>query len=250
MELIPDNAGLLLAILAAISLGALFKGMTGLGLPLFAVPAMAMLTSVENAVILMIIPGIGANLWVVYSRRQHHQQIRQHYRFLVAGFIGGLLGTALLSAISDRALKILLATWLAVYLLQYFAGNKGQQLFHGRGPLAYLIGLIAGTTQGATGISAQIIAPYYHGRALQASQYAFIVAFTFMVFSAAQMTGALTNELITTERLQLSLIALVPTLIFTRVGIGLADKISIETFNKILLVIFFLMEIKLIADVL
>lgn len=250
MELIPENTGLLLAILAAISLGALFKGMTGLGLPLFAVPAMAMLTSVENAVILMIIPGIAANLWVVYSRRQHHQLIRQHYRFLIAGFVGGLLGTVLLHAISDRALKIVLATWLAVYLLQYFAGNKGQRLFHGRGPLAYVIGVVAGTTQGATGISAQVIAPYYHGRALQASQYAFIVAFTFMVFSAAQMTGALTNDLITAERLQLSLIALVPTLIFTRVGISLADKISIETFNKILLVVFFLMEIKLIADVL
>jgi uncharacterized membrane protein YfcA len=179
MELIPENSGLLLAILAAISLGALFKGMTGLGLPLFAVPAMAMLTSVENAVILMIIPGIGANLWVVYSRRQHHPLIGQHYRFLIAGFIGGLI----------------------------------------------------------------------HGRSLQASQYAFIVAFTFMVFSTAQLTGALTNDLISEERLQLSLVALVPTLIFTRIGIGLADKISIETFNKILLVVFFLMEIKLIADV-
>jgi uncharacterized membrane protein YfcA len=249
MELIPDNAGLLLAILAAISLGALFKGMTGLGLPLFAVPAMAMLTSVENAVILMIIPGIGANLWVVYSRRQHRGLIRQHYRFLIAGFCGGLLGTVLLEAISNRALKIVLATWLAVYLVQYLSGNKGKELFQGRGPLTYVIGLIAGTSQGATGISAQVIAPYYHGRSLQASQYAFIVAFTFNVFSAAQMTGALTNDLLTEERLKLSLIALVPTLIFTRIGIGLADKISIETFNKILLVVFILMEIKLIADV-
>ncbi len=249
MDLIPDNALLLLAILAAISLGALFKGMTGLGLPLFAVPAMSMVTSVETAVILMIIPGIGANLWVVYSRRQHHQQIRQHYRFLIAGFIGGLLGTGLLHVIPNRGLKILLAIWLAVYLVQYFSGKKGQALFHGRGKLVYVIGLIAGTTQGATGISAQVIAPYYHGRSLQASQYAFIVAFTFMVFSAAQMTGALSNDLITEERLRLSLIALVPTLIFTRIGISLAYKISIDTFNKILLVVFFLMEIKLIADV-
>jgi uncharacterized membrane protein YfcA len=250
MDLIPDNAALLVAILAAISVGALLKGMTGLGLPLFAVPAMAMLTSVENAVILMIIPGIGANLWVVYSRRQHYPLIRQHYRFLIAGFIGGLLGTALLHIMPNRGLKIFLAIWLAVYIVQYFSGKKGQAFFHGRGKLSYVIGLVAGTTQGATGISAQVIAPYYHGRALQASQYAFIVAFTFMVFSAAQMTGAITNDLITEERLQLSLIALVPTLIFTRVGISLADRISIDTFNKILLVVFFLMEIKLIMDVL
>ena len=123
------------------------------------------------------------------------------------------------------------------------------QLFHGRGPLRYVLGLIAGTSQGATGISAQVVAPYYHGRSLQPAAYAFLVAFTFLLFSTAQITAALTTELITPDRLQLSLMALVPTLIFTRAGIGLADKISLELFNKFLLLIFCLMEIKLIADV-
>jgi hypothetical protein len=40
MDLSLVSTGLLLAVLAAISLGALLKGMTGLGLPLFAVPAL------------------------------------------------------------------------------------------------------------------------------------------------------------------------------------------------------------------
>ena len=250
MELIPDNANLLLAVLAAISLGAVFKGMTGLGLPLFAVPALAVLTSVEEAVVLMIIPGIGANLWVVSNRRRHRNLIRQHAPFLIGGFIGGLVGTGLLHVISERGLKIMLATWLAVYLLQYFAGNRSPGMFHGRGPLRYVLGLIAGTTQGATGISAQVVAPYYHGRSLEASAFAFLVSFTFLLFSAAQITVALTTELITPDRLQLSLIALIPTLIFTRIGISLADKVSLQLFNKFLLFIFCLMEIKLIADVL
>ena len=60
MDLIPMDSGLLAAVLVAISIGALLKGMTGLGLPLFAVPALATFTSVEEAVVLMIIPGIGA----------------------------------------------------------------------------------------------------------------------------------------------------------------------------------------------
>jgi len=58
-----------------------------------------------------------------------------------------------------------------------------------------------------------------------------------------------TTELLTPQRLQLGLAALVPTLIFTRIGISLASKISHETFNKVLLLIFCLMEIKLIADI-
>ena len=167
----------------------------------------------------------------------------------MAGFIGGLAGTFLLYAINDRWLKILLATWLAVYLIQHFLTSGTSKIFRGHGKFGYLVGAIAGTTQGATGISAQVVAPYYHGRSLQAPAYAFLVAFTFLLFSTAQMTGVLSTDLLTPDRLKLSLIALVPTLIFTRVGISLADTISPEVFNKVLLVAFCLMEIKLILDV-
>ena len=249
MELTHLSGGLLLAVLVAISVGALLKGITGIGLPLFAVPAIAMISSVEEAVILMIIPGLASNLWVVVSRRHHRHHLRNHKPFLIAGFAGGIVGTLLLRAMADRWLKVLLAVWLAVYLVQYFVGNRNKALFHGHGRFGYLVGLIAGTTQGATGISSQVVAPYYHGRSLAAPAYAFLVAFTFLLFSSAQMTGALSTGLLTTDRLQLSLIALLPTLIFTRIGLGLADTISPEVFNKVLLVVFCLMEVRLIIDV-
>ncbi len=40
MDLNPIDMGLVVFVLAAISLGGLFKRMTGLGLPMFAVPAL------------------------------------------------------------------------------------------------------------------------------------------------------------------------------------------------------------------
>lgn len=112
------------------------------------------------------------------------------------------------------------------------------------------MGLIAGTTQGSSGISAQVVAPHYHGRSLESSAYAFLVAFTFLLFGSAQVTAAMTTDLLTPERQQRSLVAFVPTLIFTRFGIGLADTISPEAFDRLLLVVFCLMEIRLITDVL
>jgi uncharacterized membrane protein YfcA len=250
MDLNPMDPGLLATVLLAISIGALLKGMTGLGLPLFAVPALATITSVEEAVVLMIIPGIGANLWLVISHRQYRSLLREHLPFLISGFVGGIAGTALLVVVDDRWLKILLATWLALYLLQYFIAKNSMEIFRGRGNVAYGLGLAGGTIQGATDISAQIVAPYYHGRALAPAAYAFLVTFTFLLFSTAQMTTAVGTNLLTPERLQLSLVALIPTLIFTRIGISLAGTLSQETFNKILLVAFCLMEIKLVFDVL
>ena len=250
MDLNPMDSGLLVAILVAISLGSLLKGMTGLGLPLFAVPALATLTSVEEAVVLMIIPGIGANLWLVISHRQYRNLLHKHLPFLITGFVGGIAGTALLVVVDDRWLKILLATWLALYLLQYFLAKNAMEIFRGRGSAAYGLGFAGGIIQGATGISAQIVAPYYHGRALAPAAYAFLVTFTFLLFASAQMTTAVSTNLLTPERLQLSLVALVPTLIFTRIGISFAGAMSQEVFNKILLVAFCLMEIKLVFDVL
>ncbi len=106
MDLGLVSPGLWLAVLAAISLGGLLKGMTGLGLPLFAVPALAAITSVEDAVVLMVFPSVGANLWLVINHRRYRNLLREHLPFLVTGFIGGLLGTGLLVLISDRVQQI------------------------------------------------------------------------------------------------------------------------------------------------
>jgi len=244
------SPALLLAVFVAITLGALLKGMTGLGLPIFAVPALAMITSVEEAVVLMVFPGIGANLWLVISHRKYTILLRDHLPFLAAGFLGGLLGTWFLYAISDRGLKIFLVIWLGLYLLTYFTNRSSLKFFGGKGLTAYPLGFAAGTIQGASGISAQIVAPYYHVRGLTLRAYAFVTAFTFLLFSMAQVTAMVNFDLFTPERLQLSLFALVPTLIFTRVGIGLTGKISTSTFNRILLVTFILMEAKLMMDIL
>ena len=250
MDLIPMQTGLIIFVLAAISLGSLFKGMTGLGLPMFAVPALAAVASVEEAVVLMIIPGLGANLWMVMSHRQFRSLLKEHIPFLVMGFVGGILGTSLLLVLDDRWLKAILATWLALYLLQYFFTKNSLSLFRGRGRFAYVLGAAAGTIQGASGISAQIVAPYFHGRSLVPAAYAFLVSSAFLVLGSAQTTAAFATGLMTEERLLLGLAALVPTLFFTRIGIKLAGIASQATFNRILLVTFCLMEIKLVMDIL
>ncbi len=240
---------LLVAVLSVISVGALLKGMTGLGLPLFAVPAIATLTSVEEAVVLMIIPGLGSNIWLVINHRRFAALLQDHKPFLLAGFVGGILGTFLLVAIDDRWLKLILAIWLALYLVQYALGDFLKSVFQARGYAAAVVGTLAGTAQGASGVSAHIVAPYFHNRNVPPGAYAFLVAFAFLTFSFAQMSTALSTQLFTPQRLMLGLIALVPTLIFTRIGIGLAGRISTTVFQRILLVVFILMEIKLLADV-
>ncbi|MBU2675606.1 MAG: sulfite exporter TauE/SafE family protein [Gammaproteobacteria bacterium] len=249
MDISSISLWLLALVLAAISLGSFIKGITGMGLPLLAVPAIASFTSVEEAVILMIIPTFGSNLWLVVTHRRFANLLSQHLPFLVAGFIGGGLGTFVLVAVDDRWLKLTLAVWLAVYLLQYIFGNFLRSFFQARGAMAGAAGMLAGTIQGATGISAHIVAPYFHGRNVAPEAYAFLIASAFLTFSCAQIVTAVSTELFTPERFAIGMVALIPTLVFIQIGIGLAGKLSAALFQKILLVIFILMEIKLISDV-
>ena len=59
----------LLIMFVALALGGLFKGMTGLGLPLITIPVMATFLGVERAVLIMLIPSSSLNAYQVWMHR-------------------------------------------------------------------------------------------------------------------------------------------------------------------------------------
>jgi uncharacterized membrane protein YfcA len=249
MDLSLINFGLLALALLALGLGSLAKGITGVGLPILGVPLLASFTSVEEAVVLMVLPGIAANALLVVTHRKW-ELLRQHGGFLLFGMAGGVFGTWLLSAVDDRWLKLVLAVWLGVYLMQYVSRRSYHRHFSGRSGFGSVVGVAAGTIQGACGISAPIVAPYYHATGLVREAYAFATAFTFLLFSGAQIAAMGKMNLLTGDRLTIGLIVVVPTLLFTHLGIRWARLISDKVFHHILLVLFLVMELKLVIDVL
>jgi len=249
VDLTVTSTGLLLVALLAISLGSLLKGITGMGLPLFAVPALASLTSVEEAVVLMVFPSLGANLWLVISHRQYRHVMKGHMPFLVTGVAGALLGTWLLQRLDDRWLKLMLAIWLGLYLIQYFANRDSLGLFGANRKMGYPLGVAAGVVQGASGVSGVVVGPYFHARGLTLQPYAYAVALTFFVLSIAQFSAMTNLELLTPDRAKMSLLALVPALLFTQAGIAMSSRVSHAVFTRILITTFILMEIKLIYDI-
>jgi uncharacterized membrane protein YfcA len=242
------SLGLLALALFAIGIGGLAKGITGVGLPILAVPVLASFTSVEEAVVLMVLPSIAANGWLVITHRKW-AVLRDHRAFLLLGLAGGVTGTWLLSILDDHWLKLILAIWLGVYLLQYFSRRSYDQYFSGRGKLGPVLGAAAGTIQGASGISAPIVAPYFHANGLVRETYAFATAFTFLFFSGAQIGTMLELGLLTPERLTIGLIVVIPTLLFTQLGIRLSRSVSERAFHNILVALFAAMELKLVFDI-
>jgi len=242
------SIGLLAAAMLAISVGSFAKGITGVGLPILAVPALASFTSVEEAVVLMVLPSVASNGWLIATHRKW-TILREHRGFLLLGVIGGVLGTWLLSILDDHWLKLILAIWLGVYLLQYFSKQSYNRFFGGHGGFGSLLGMAAGTMQWACGVSAPIVAPYFHAHGLVRETYAFATAFTFLLFSGAQIGTMSSLAMLTPDRLTIGLIIIAPTLLFTQLGIRWSRKIDDKAFHNILLTLFIAMEFKLLFDV-
>lgn len=236
-------------ILATIAIGGFLKGVTGLGLPIFAIPALAMFLPVDNAVVVMALPSLVANAWLIVVHRKHAPIMKEHRTFLALGFIGALLGTWFLAKMDDSVLRIVLAGWLGIYLIQHYYRKSTSEVYAGKGSLKGILGLAAGTLQGTTGISAPVIAPYYHARGLSLSAYAFAVACTFALLSAAQLSAMTGVQLFTPTLFAYSLLATATTLLFIPIGIRFGKKMHQETFDKFLPIVFVLIEIKLVYDI-
>lgn len=239
----------LVFIAVTIAIGAFFKGVTGLGLPIFAIPAMAMFIPVDIAVIIMTLPGLVANAWLIVTHRSHFPLVAKHHPFLVFGVIGTFVGTWILANFDDAILRVILALWLGAYLVQNFFGKKTSPIFSGESGLAGPLGFAGGALHGATGISASVVAPYFHARDLTLSAYAFAVAFAFAAFTVAQLSALTVVDLLTPTLMGYSLLATVTTVAFVPLGVRYSKNLSEKGFSQFLLMIFVLIEIKLVYDI-
>ena len=65
----------LVIIFLALAAGSFVKGISGLGLPLTAIPVMAGYMDVDRAVAIMVLPGVFLNFWLLWTYREHAVRI-------------------------------------------------------------------------------------------------------------------------------------------------------------------------------
>jgi uncharacterized membrane protein YfcA len=233
-------------VFVAIGLGAFSKGATGIGLPLIAIPIMAGFLGVEHAIVVMTIPVAASNIWLVWSYRKLATAIPGLPFMLVMAFIGTFLGTYVLATLDERALTYMLAAWIALYLGN-MAINPNFRL-RGRAALigSPILAICAGISQGATGMSGPVIATWIHSYRLGNKTYVFGVAIMFLAISGAHVLAVSGGGLLDEARLTEGLLALIPTVLFLPLGMRMTNLISAKLFNRIIILLIVIMELKLV----
>ena len=238
----------LVVIVAAIAVGAFVKGATGGGLPQIAIPVMAAFLGVERSVVVMAIPGVVANGWLVWTHRSEAPHTRDLPVMLAGGAVGSVIGTLALKGLDARVLSLVLAAIILVYVVI----SLTRPGFHFPPKVTRIasppVGVAAGGLQGATGISGPLLSTYLHGFGLRPRAYVFALATLFFGFALVQTVALFGLGLYTGNRLGESLLALVPIAVALPLGSWAARRVSVTTFNRAVLVLLLASAVALVHE--
>lgn len=237
----------IVVIFLALAAGSLVKGISGLGLPLVAIPVMAGFLGVERAVVMMVVPGILINFGLMWNYRAHATAVADLPLFAAVAVLGVAVGAWVLSAVPERYIIVFMALWIGFYLVRILVVKTDFRLPQAaRRHLGAVVVLVAGLIQGATGASGPVLATYVHALKLEQGAFVFTVSVFFQVFMVTQVIAFTWLGMLTTDRLVDGLVACVPVAIFLPLAVYISRFISPRRFNAIIIVLLVVIEARLI----
>jgi uncharacterized protein len=236
----------LVIIFCALAIGAFAKGMTGLGLPPVSIAILAVFFGVEHAIVVTTIPVAFSNVQIVWMRRARIKEIPQVWAPLIAAACGVALGTWVLVSLEERMLTIVIAVWIAFYLLTVIFKLRIEPEGRMVAILSPLIAAGAGICQGATGMSGPFIATWAHAWGFVKETYVFATSLLFMSISVTHVVGVGVAGLYDHERIVQGLLAIIPVVIFIPLGMRLTERISPRVFSLVIVGLIAAMEVKLV----
>lgn len=235
-------------ILLGLAFGSFFKGLTGMGLPLVAVPILAGFLGVEHAIVVMQIPGLVSNIWLVWSHRREAAELPIRHDMIWPSMIMVVVGVWFLDFADERVTILMLAGSVAVFLaVLLFKPSFRLDGAVGRivTPLASLFG---GFTQGAAGVSGPLFSTLIFSFRLKREAHVFYNGLLFGLFNLVQMTAMIWFDMFTWQRTIEGLLALIPLFIFQYLGMRVMGAISARAFNFAVIGVIVAMEVKLVWD--
>lgn len=209
--------------------------MTGSGLPLLAIPAMALFIGVERAVIIMSIPGVLSNVWLIVAHAKAARESRDLPVLVATGVVGTAAGTVLLTTVDGRWLSLFLAGLIVGYVILRTLRPQARLAPSTSAWLSPPAGLVSGALQGSTGVSGPLVSTYLHSFGLPPSAYIFSVSTLFLIFSLAQVVTLVALGAYTATLVLEGALAMIPVAIMLPLGSRLARVLPARAFSHIVL---------------
>jgi uncharacterized membrane protein YfcA len=235
------------AILATYLLAAVAKGVTGMGFSTVCLPFLALIVGLKEALPLLIIPSVCANLAVMRRAGRFGETVRRFWPMLLATAPGLAVGLWALARVDGReaggALGLVLLLWCG------FAWAKPDLRIPERwqgvgGPLS---GFLTGTVNGLTGSQVMPAIPYLMALGLDRNVFVQASNCSFTLSSLIMAVGLGSLGLFTAEGVVVSVLG--TALVLRGLGLGerIRGRLSPDAFRLALLVALAAMGVSLVA---
>lgn len=247
----PD-AGWAVVLVAGLGMfaGGLVKGVTGMGLPLVAVPILVLVMDLKAALPLVTAPIVLSNVWQIVEAGGARAAGLRFWGAVVTICAGTWLGVTLIAVADPRLLEAILGTVVILFVAANLLRWKPSVPKAAERWLSPAAGAVTGLIGGMTGIFSPPFAMYL--LALGVGREAFIGAMGMtMLAGSVAFTFALSGHgLLGAGEAAESLLALLPAMAGLAAGGWIRRRIGIALFQRIVMLLLLVVGLKHLANVL
>lgn len=240
-----DTSILILGAIAFFAGGAV-KGVLGFGLPPIVVSVLATVVDLPTAIAVMVVPVMGSNLLQAYQGGNIGLTLRRFWPLLLSMIAATAVAAQFLTRINVTtgalALGVIVIAFVAsqAFLVRPAVTPRLEPW------LKLPVGLAAGFLGGLSNLFGPVIVLFLVALRLPKDEFVSAAALLFLVGSTTLYLTLVGNGLLTADKAATSFAAATPTLAGVALGQRLSDHIPQETFNRILLVVLFVIGLNLI----
>jgi uncharacterized membrane protein YfcA len=231
------DGGVAATVVAAFAAGALLKGVTGLGLPPVVLPVLTPLVGVEHAVAMLALPTVLSNGWLAWANRGARSENPWLAVLATTAAIGGIVGAFVLTSVDER--------WLAITLVAVVVAMLVTRIRrpHWRisEPVARIgaapVGLVGGTLQGATGLSAAVVGTWTNSLGLSRDGFVLTTAVMLQLAALSQAVTLVGLGALSDDRLWQAGLGCAVVLVTLPVGQRLGRQMNQVWFDRLVLAV-------------
>ncbi|MBB5022817.1 TSUP family transporter [Desulfurispira natronophila] len=220
--------------LLATALAAFIHGALGIGFPMVVTPLIALATDVQTAILVTLAPNIAVNALSILKGGQWAQSIGRYWPLALFMLLGSAVGTVVLVYADPNPFRLLLALALFFYLYSASRSNRINWSFMGKAPRSSLAGagLLGGLMGGTVNVSGPVLLIYLLQLSLSPLALVQILNLCFLVGKVSQTLTFTVMGQMTLTLLLLSLPLLVLSVGCLKLGMGIRDRLPVETYKR------------------
>ena len=246
MELNPE----LFIVAGLISFFAAFiHGSIGLGFPMVATPLLALVTDIQTAIILTLIPSLLTNIISIKSEGDIVSASRKYLSLALFVMAGSAIGTQILIFTNSEIFKALLAVAIIIYLLAEKVNLNLAWVSEHRRFSRFAFGISAGILGGLTNVMAPVLIVFTLESKHSKSETIQALNFCFLFGKITQLILFSTNGKLTLNQLAITSLMLLAASLALYIGITIRKKIKVSAYRSILKFVLLILAVLLLIQV-